>query len=57
MKIIIKSDEGEKDTEYDIGVISSGSKYAHQVIDNNFISVEAQKLKEEIKNEKMDVEK
>ena len=57
LKIIIKSYEGEKDTEYDIGVISSGSKYIHQVIDNNFISVEAQKLKEEIKNEKMDVEK
>ena len=57
LKIIIKSYEGEKDTEYDIGVISSGSKYAHQVIDNNFISVEAQKLKEELKKEKMDVEK
>ena len=57
LKIIIKSYEGEKETEYDIGVISTGSNNLHQVIDNNFVSTEAQKLKDEIKQEKMDVEK
>ena len=57
LKIIIKSYEGEKETEYDVGVISEGSKNKHTVIDNNFVSAEVQKLKEEIKQEKMDVEK
>jgi 20S proteasome subunit alpha 7 len=57
LKIIIKSYEGEKETEYDVGVISTGSKYCHQVIDNNFVVDEVKKLKNEIKNEKMDVEK
>ena len=57
LKILIKSYEGEKETEYDIGVISEGSNNLHQVIDNNFVSSEAKKLKEEIKQEKMDVEK
>ena len=57
LKILIKSYEGEKETEYDIGVISVGSNNLHQVIDNNFVSSEAKKLKEEIKQEKMDVEK
>ena len=42
LKIIIKSYEGEKETEYDIGVISTGSNNLHQVIDNNFVSTEAQ---------------
>ena len=57
LKILIKSYEGEKETEYDIGVISAASNNLHQVIDNNFVSSEANKLKEEIKQEKMDVEK
>jgi 20S proteasome subunit alpha 7 len=57
LKIIIKSYEGEKETEYDVGVISEGSKNKHTVIDNNFVSAEVQKLKEEIKQEKMEVEK
>ena len=57
LKIIIKSYEGEKETEYDIGVISEGSKNSHQVIDNNFVMTEVNKLKDEIKQEKMDVEK
>ena len=57
LKIIIKSYEGEKDTEYDVGIISSGSNNRHTVIDHNIISVEVEKLKDEIKNEKMDVEK
>ena len=57
LKILIKSYEGEKETEYDIGVISAASNNLHQVIDNNFVSSEATKLKEEIKQEKMDVDK
>ena len=57
LKIIIKSYEGEKETEYDVGVISSGSNNLHSVIDNNFVVAEANKIKEEIKQEKMDVEK
>jgi len=57
LKIIIKSYEGEKETEYDIGVISEDSKNLHQVIDNNFVMTEVNKLKDEIKQEKMDVEK
>ena len=56
LKIIIKSYEGDKETEYDVGIISTGSNNKHTVIDNNFVSAEVQKLKEEIKNEKMDVE-
>ena len=57
LKIIIKSYEGEKDTEYDVGIISSGSNNRHTVIEHNIISTEVEKLKDEIKNEKMDVEK
>ena len=57
LKIIIKSYEGEKETEYDIGVISGGSNNLHSVIDNNFVVEEVKKLKEELKQEKMDVEK
>ena len=57
LKIIIKSYEGEKETEYDVGVISVGNKYQHDVIHKDFIQEEVKKLKEEIKNEKMDVEK
>ena len=57
LKIIIKSYEGDKETEYDVGIISTGSNNKHTVIDNNFVSAEVQKLKEDIKNEKMDVEK
>ena len=57
LKIIIKSYEGEKETEYDVGVISKGSNNLHQVIDYNFVNAEVQKLKDEEKKEKMDVEK
>ena len=57
LKIIIKSYEGEKETEYDVGVISVGNNYQHDVIHKDFIQEEVKKLKEEKKNEKMDVEK
>ena len=57
LKIIIKSYEGEKETEYDVGVISSGSNNLHSVIENSFVVEEVKKLKEELKQEKMDVEK
>ena len=57
LKIIIKSYEGEKETEYDVGVISVGNKYQHDVIHKDFIQEEVKKLKEELKTEKMDVEK
>ncbi len=57
LKIIIKSYEGEKETEYDVGIISNDSKNKHTVIENNFVLNEVEKLKNEIKNEKMDVEK
>ena len=57
LKIIIKSYEGEKDTEYDVGIISTGSSNNHTIIENNIISSEVEKLKEELKKEKMDVEK
>ena len=54
LKIIIKSYEGEKETEYDVGVISVGNNYQHDVIRKEFIQDEVKKLKEEIKAEKMD---
>ena len=57
LKIIIKSYEGDKETEYDVGVISSGNNFQHEVIDKKFVMEEVKKLKEEINNEKMDVEK
>ena len=57
LKIIIKSYEGEKETEYDVGVINEGTKFKHQVIDKNFVADAVKKAKEDIKNEKMDVEK
>ena len=57
LKIIIKSYEGEKETEYDVGVISVGNKYQHDVIHKDFVQEEVKKLKDEIKAEKMDVEK
>ena len=57
LKIIIKSYEGEKETEYDVGVISVGNNYQHDVIHKDFIQEEVKKLKDEIKAEKMDVDK
>ena len=57
LKIIIKSYEGEKDTEYDVGIISTGSNNLHSIINNDIIMTEVQKIKEELKQEKMDVEK
>ena len=57
LKIIIKSYEGEKETEYDVGVISVGNNYQHDVIHKDFIQEELNKLKDEIKAEKMDVDK
>ena len=57
LKIIIKSYEGEKETEYDVGVISAGNNNQHDVIDKKIIQDEVNKLKEEVKNEKMDIEK
>lgn len=59
LKIILKSYEGEKETEYDVGVISQGSSLIHQVIDYNFVADAVKKLKEEIKQEKekMEVDK
>ena len=57
LKIIIKSYEGEKETEYDVGVISVGNNYQHDVIHKDFIKEEVKKLKDEIKAEKMDVDK
>ena len=57
LKIIIKSYEGEKNTEYDVGIISTGSSNKHTTIEHNIISSEVEKLKEELKKEKMDVEK
>jgi 20S proteasome subunit alpha 7 len=57
LKIIIKSYEGEKETEYDVGIISVGSNNNHSVIDHNIIATEVNKLKDEVKNEKMDIEK
>ena len=56
LKILIKSYEGEKETEYDIGVIRAENNNKHEVIDKKYVIEEAKKLKEEIKNEKMDVE-
>ena len=57
LKIIIKSYEGEKETEYDVGVISSGNNNQHDVIDKKYIQDEVIKIKEEINKYKMDVEK
>ena len=57
LKIIIKSYEGEKETEYDVGVISVGNNYQHDVIHKDFVQEEVKKLKDEIKAEKMDVDK
>lgn len=57
LKIIIKSYEGEKETEYDVSVISKGNNNQHDVFDKKYVRDEVVKLKEEIKKEKMDVEK
>ena len=57
LKIIIKSYEGEKETEYDVGVISSGNNNQHDVIDKKYIQDEVIKIKEEINKDKMDFEK
>ena len=43
LKMIIKSYEGEKDTEYDVGIISSGSNNRHIVIDHNIILTDVEK--------------
>ena len=57
LKIIIKSYEGEKETEYDVGIISSGNNNQHDVIDKKYVQDEVIKIKEEINKDKMDVEK
>lgn len=57
LKILVKSYEGEKDTEYDVGVISNATNGEHQLIDNNFVEEALKKVKDDIKNNKMDVEK
>ena len=46
LKIIIKSYEGEKETEYDVGVISVGNNYQHDVIHKDFVQEEVKKLKD-----------
>ena len=53
MKIIIKSYEGEKETEYDVDIISSRNNFQHEIIGKNIIHDEVIILKDEIKNEKM----
>ena len=46
-----------KKMKHDVGVISVGNNYQHDVIHKDFIQEEVKKLKDEIKAEKMDVEK
>ena len=57
LKILIKSYEGEKETEYDVGIIGSDSGNRHVILKNEDVMKEAKKLKDEINNEKMDIEK
>ncbi len=59
LKIIIKSYEGEKETEYDIGIISNESKGKSFLVDKEIVKEKVERIKKEVKEEKskMDVDK
>lgn len=57
LKILIKSYEGEKETEYDIGIISQDNGNRHCLLNKDDVLSQAKILKEEINKEKMDIEK
>ena len=58
LKIILKSYDGEKETEYDVSVISKNTNNLHKLVESNKIREIVNGLKEVIKEEKkkMDVE-
>ena len=59
LKIIIKSYEGEKETEYDIGIISNESNGKSFLVDKEIVKEKVERIKKEVKEEKskMDVDK
>lgn len=52
LKILMRSYEGEKETEYDVGVISDETKGKHELIQNRFVEEAKNKLRGEIEKEK-----
>ena len=59
LKIIIKSYEGEKETEYDVGIISNDSNGNVVLLDKDEVKEKVERIKKEVKEEKskMDVDK
>jgi 20S proteasome subunit alpha 7 len=52
LKIVMKSYEGEKDTEYDISVLSVDNNFEHKLVDRNLIADLSQKAKLQIAEDK-----
>ena len=56
LNIIIKSYEGEKETEYDVGVISNETNGKAILIDKEILREKVEKIKKEVKEEKSKME-
>ena len=57
LKVLVKSYEGEKETEYDISVISEDTNFVHQILERKYINELTAKVKLEVdaeREERMD---
>lgn len=53
LKVLIRSYEGEKETEYDLSVITNvNNKYFHQVVDKSYVKELVAKIKVEVEEER-----
>lgn len=52
LKILIRSYEGEKETEYDLSIIYPDSNYTHQLVDRAYISDLVRRARAEIEEER-----
>jgi 20S proteasome subunit alpha 7 len=52
LKILIRSYEGEKETEFDLSVISSGTKNQNQLVDREYINNLVKKARAEVEEER-----
>lgn len=52
LKVVMKSYEGEKETEYDVSYLSSTNGFQHKLVDRKEITAMTEKLKVEIEEER-----
>ena len=57
LKILKKSYEGEKETEYDASVITAETNGKHRLLDKKVVKDLVEKLKSSDDNKKMDIDK